>query len=50
MYELKWPFPSGLQSLERVEELEDALDHFPNSPLANVWKDELAYLYEMLSI
>lgn len=50
MCERKWPFPSDLQLLERMEELEEVLARFPNSPLVNAWNDELAYLYEMLSI
>lgn len=39
-----WGIPNPEQILDRMEELQEAINNFPESPLLNCWEHELEAL------
>jgi hypothetical protein len=44
--EIIWRIPCPERALDRIEELEEAVNNFPESPLRPIWEKEIESLRE----
>ena len=42
-----WSIPNPERIMDRMEELQESISNFPDSPLLNCWKNELHKLQEI---
>ena len=45
---MEWNIPSENAIITRLDELYEALDRFPDSPMAPAWQHEIEHLKEQL--